>query len=119
MASVEQTSYLQGQDFETAKRNSPYYAVADFSVFQGGTVLAFKSLEGEVSGSFSAVLGGSKFPFDALTENRAPIVAPRRRPKFRQRTFPGKPLLDDAVIHANRVASDIDDSSILDGRFGK
>lgn len=116
---MEQATYLQGQDFETAKRNSPYYAVADFSMFQGGTVLAFKSPVGDISGSFLAVLGGSDFPFDALTENRPPIVTPGGRPKFRQRTFPGKPLPDDAVIHANRVATEIEDGSVLGGRFGE
>jgi len=33
---MELATYRQAQDFEAAKRNSPYYAVADFATFQGG-----------------------------------------------------------------------------------
>jgi hypothetical protein len=86
-------------------------------MFQGGK--AFESPVGDVSESFLAVLGRSNFAFEALTENRPPIVTPGRRSKFRQRTFPGKPLPDDAVIHADRVASEIEDGSIMRGRFGE
>lgn len=35
--------------------------------------------------------------------------SPAGRPKFRQRTFPGKPLPDNEVIHANQVAAEIED----------
>jgi len=90
------------------------YAMIEAS--QGGIVFR---------GAFSAeaismsTLSDYKFafiPFQALTENRPPIVAPAMRPSFKQRTFPGKPLSDEDVIHANRIATKIEDDQIT-GRF--
>ena len=51
--------------------------------------------------------------FEALTDNRPLITTPSKRARFRQRTFAGKPLPDDVVIHANRVASEIEDDSVM------
>jgi hypothetical protein len=37
------------------------------------------------------------------------LVASAMRPRFKQRTFPGKPLSDEDVVHANRIAGEITD----------
>jgi hypothetical protein len=110
---VEQANYLQGQEFEIARRNSANYAVADFSTFQGGIAFVNECPTAESARSVFADYDSPEVSFKALTENRPPIVASAARAKFRQRTFPGKPLSDDAVVHANRIASEIEDDSIM------
>jgi hypothetical protein len=116
---MEQATYRQAQDFEAAKRNSPYYAVADFATFQGETALFVGFREEGFSGSLLSIFGDSNVSFEALTDNRPLITTPRKRARFRQRTFAGKPLPDDVVIHANRVASEIEDDSVMRRQFGK
>jgi hypothetical protein len=116
---MEQATYRHAQDFEAAKRNSPYYAVADFAIFQGGTALIVRFPDEGFSGSLLSIFGDSNVAFEALTSNRPLITTPRKRARFRQRTFAGKPLPDDVVIHANRVASEIEDDSVMRRQFGK
>jgi hypothetical protein len=70
-------------------------------------------------GSLLSIFGDSNVSFEALTDNRPLITTPRKRARFRQRTFAGKPLPDDVVIHANRVASEIEDDSVMRRQFGK
>lgn len=116
---MERATYPQAQDFEAAKRNSPYYAVADFATFQGGTAPIVGFRDEGFSGSLLSFFGDSNVSFEALTDNRPLITKPRKRVRFRQRTFAGKPLPDDVVIHANRVASEIEDDSVMRRQFGK
>ena len=116
---MERATYRQAHDFEAAKRNSPYYAVADFATFQRGTALIAGFRDESFPGSLLSIFGDSNVSFEELTDNRPLITTPRKRARFRQRTFTGKPLPDDVVIHANRVASEIEDDSVMRRQFGK
>jgi hypothetical protein len=59
-------------------------------------------------------LGETLRPLDPDDDLLSEMLEPRRkRDRFRQRTFAGKPLPDDAVIHANRVASEVEDNSVI------
>ena len=75
---MELATYRQAQDFEAAKRNSPYYAVADFATFQGGTALVVGFRDEGFSGSLLSIFGDSNVPFEALIDNRPLITTPRK-----------------------------------------
>jgi hypothetical protein len=114
---VEQATYLQSLDFEIARRNTGNYVVADVSASQGGIVLFVGSSGGTLSVPSFSDYKSPEVTFQALIENRASMDASAKRAKFRQRTFPGKPLSDDDVIHANLIASEIKDDSIIGGQL--
>jgi hypothetical protein len=115
---MEQATYGRVEDFEIASRNAPNYVVADLSWLQGGAGFFRLSSDGSFSTASLTFYGEPRAPFQALTENRPPLVTVGTRAEFKQRTFPGKPLSDDAVIHATRVASEIEDDSITRRLFG-
>ena len=107
---MEQATYLQEQDFESAGHNTKNYVMVAAS--QEGIVSFDASTAGGIFVPKLADYCGPVIPFQALTENRPPIFASAMRHRFKQRTFPGKPLSDEEAVHANRIASEIEDDYI-------
>ena len=104
---MEEATYLQEQDFETARHNAMKYNLVDAS---HGEIALFDALNAEaIFASRLADYYAPSIPFQALNENKPPLVASAMRPRFKQRTFPGKPLSDEDVVHANRIAGEIRD----------
>ena len=108
---MEHTTYVREGDFEIARRNGANYAGENLSSVQGGGVIFRVASSGSFYVSSLSYYGEPRVPFAAQTENRPPLDTSGRREKFKQRTFLGKPLSDDATIHATRVASEIEDDS--------
>jgi hypothetical protein len=113
---MEQPAFVAEQDFQTAKRNQPNYAVAvDISYFQSDS-FPRSTFPDE---SLTSLVYRSTIPPEALQKNRPPGVSSLQRSRFKQRTFSGKPLSDDATIQAAQVAGEIEDAPFMRRLFGK
>jgi hypothetical protein len=117
---MEQPGFVAEQDFQTARKNHPNYATAaDLPRLDRGSFQLFGLSDNSLTSTGLGYDVVTAFPLEALKENRPPRVSPQERSKFKQRTFSGKPLSDDATIQATQVASEIEDDPIIRRLFGR
>ena len=116
---VESTFTVQ-QDFQALRLNESNHALLPpFGLFQNGGLQSGGTDEGySLAVPLECYVVGLTFT-ETVTKNQLLAVRVEERPRFRQRTFAGKPLSDEEVIQATQLASEIEDELSLRRLLGR
>jgi hypothetical protein len=109
-----ESAFIAEQDFQTVRQNRLGYAMTEASPYS--QQVSFQS-QAACSEPLRAVSLHRAMTAPVLTEmqlqNRSPGVTGEKRAKFKQRTFPGKPLSDNEIVQATQIASELEDAITL------
>ena len=109
-----ESAFIVEQDFQTVRQNRSGYAAMEASPYS--QQVSFLS-QAAYSEPLIAVSLHRAMTAPVLTEmqlqNRSPGLTGEKRAKFKQRTFPGKPLSDDETVQATQIASELEDAITL------
>jgi len=116
---METAPFNVEQDFQALRLNESNHAsISPFGFFQDAHQFGAAYEEHSRPMSLESYIVGVAF-VDTVTKNRSPAVRFEARPRFKQRTFAGKPLSDDEIIHATQLAGDLEDEIILRRMLGR
>jgi hypothetical protein len=116
---MEKAAFVVQQDFEALRLNASNHALfSPFGLFQGAGTQFGPTYEDRSPGPSYQIVVGPALE-ETLTKNQLPAAVFKARQGFKQRTFPGKPLSDEQILHASRIASQLDDDLTLRRRPGR
>ena len=111
---MPESAFIAERDFQTVRQNRSGYALTEASPYSQQVSFQSQAAYGE---ALTAVSLHRALTAPVLMErqlqNRAPGITGAKRAKFKQRTFPGKPLADDETVQATQIASELEDAITL------
>jgi hypothetical protein len=116
---METSAFEVQESFQALRQNESIHGlVYPFGLFQDRD---FQLLGAEAT-ILSTSLGEQMLHLrisEEVTKNLLPALAIGERPRFKQQTFSGKPLSDEQIIQANRLATEFEDQEIIRRLFGR
>jgi hypothetical protein len=110
---------VEQQDFQALRLNeSNHSSISPFGFFQDAHQVGVFYEEHSRPMALESYIAGGAFG-DNVAKNRFPVVRFDARPRFKQRTFAGKPLSDDEIVHATQIASELEDEIFLRRMLGR
>jgi hypothetical protein len=115
-----ESAFTLQHDFQALRLNESNHAsIASFAFFQNFGFQLRESYEEALPAiSLDRYVAGLSFG-ETVAKNRPPMATFEARPKFKQRTFAGKPLSDDEIAKANRLAGELGDETPLRQLLGR
>lgn len=106
-----ETAFVAEQDFQALRQNQSNHSFSTAFAYLQDSGLQLQTAYRDPP--LHCYIGTQVFVTEAASQNRLLDDKFQKRPKYKQRTFPGKPLSDAETVQATQIAGELEDGPTL------